>query len=227
MFLLKDKQKDISLLASIIVVCIFLLIVGLVLLINKNVNDDKKKPIIIPTSVEDIVWLTYESKKFGFRVDYPEHWDVFVQEKKAPLVISFYKKDVKVKPPFTPDDNVTNVSIYPQGINSRTPVGDKRESSFDTQAEEIIRDDIILTNGQPWATYINFLEYPSFWRPWGFIWSSLYISDLDYKCSRSGSTVDINDCNVTDGDIILRSGFVDEEDRDIESKIVSSFEFIE
>lgn len=175
-------------------------------------------------------WETYENQQYGFRVQYPSGWQVaeFLEGNVSPA-FNIYKTGADAdesKLPFTHFSNATHVSIYPHGIPTEGVSSENRDSVVETRQETRIKKDFLLVNGNPWASIFYFEDIPGSWRDWGFVWIGLFVSNESFDCLRENRAIPIENCDPLTGDNLIRYGKTSGRDRDIEEKIISTFEFI-
>lgn len=185
---------------------------------------------ISPDRLDLSGWETYENETYGFQIKYPQGWEVaeFVRGNVSPA-FNVYKKTADFddsKLPFTHFSNATHVSIYPHGIPTEGVSGDRRDSDVYTMEPTDIKRDFLLAGGDPWATIIYFENPPSSWQDWGFVWLGLGVTGEQFECHRENRTIPMESCDPLSGDNVIRYGVTSGRDRDVQEKIIGSFEFI-
>lgn len=174
-------------------------------------------------------WQTYENETYHFQIKYPPGWEVaeFTRGNVAPA-FNVYKKTSDLdesKLPYTHFSNATHVSIYPHGIPTEGVSSDRRDSDVYTKEVAEVKRDFLLAGGSPWATIIYFKNSPNSWRDWGFLWAGLAVSNESFECLRENRAIPIENCDPLTGDKTVRYGVTIARDRDIEEKIIATFEF--
>jgi hypothetical protein len=185
------------------------------------------KPLSQTPQTQEVKWATYTSTKYGFQIDYPETWTVF-EDTKVPGINIYKKSDTK------PDylshhSNFTHVSIYPQGIGTEGVLGQTASSSVTFSALPRQSYDFLLKDGKKWASMASFINSPSSWQPWGYIWAGIKIDNLKLECIRDGKVIMNDVCEIgpeSINDQTVRSGSIDTDDRKTEEQILASFKFI-
>jgi len=174
----------------------------------------------------DAEWLTYTNDEYGFKIDYPSDWKVldFSNNEIAPI-FNIVKVSESKDGPFTHHDEVTQVSIFPNGYPTEGVIGETVTSTVEFSEETQFANDYVLENGTSWATFATFKNVPDPWQEAGFVWAEVEVGESSTVCTRNGEEVDENQCDPFSGDSIVRSGTVSQEDRDTELRILKSFEF--
>ena len=217
--------KEAALLLSILV------LVGILWHIASQDADPLPKRDEVIKNVEVIdtsSWHIYTNDTYQFTIAYPEPWAVDVSDDQLTPSITVYK-------PGEPGElgtldhfaNRTHVSIYPRGLPIEGVIGEQRPSSVTLAYQTNQAIDFVLTEHNPWATYITFVVTPDRWGPSGYIWASNRVTNLFTVCSRGGQTIPRTECDPLFGDTMTREGEVSEEDRQLIEVILGTFRFLE
>ena len=177
---------------------------------------------------DEIEWVTYTNDEFDFKIDHPENWKVldFSTNEIAPI-INIVKETETKSGPFIHHDDVTQVSIFPNGYPTEGVFGETKDSNAELKEPVRAANDYIFEDGTPWATFLVFRDSPPSWGESGFVWASLELQNAEEACKRDGITISMDTCDPFFGDTIVRHGNVSQEDRDIELRMIESFEFTE
>jgi len=123
-------------------------------------------------------------------------------------------------------DNVTQISIFPQGVATEAVRGETAPGSSEIGVSIKESLDHILKNGEVWASFINPAQSQENWRDWGFIWAAQKVSDPSFGCVRQGVEISVEECDPFFGDQFTRSGIIDNEFNEIKMRMLQSFKFI-
>lgn len=177
-------------------------------------------------------WLTYTSSEYDFSIMHPPEWEVSAyspSEVDAPRMIvptvNIYPKGSTAPIPFDHHADVVNVSVFPHGVPTEGVSGEIESSNvqFGVSTEEPAN--YVLSDGSPWATITHFESVPESWESYGFIWARASIGDLEIECISEGGPVSSERCDSLTGDHVIRTGSVNESIREIQVKMLESFEF--
>lgn len=176
----------------------------------------------------EVRWVTYTNEEFGFSIDYPENWQVleFPDDDIAPRIHIVKAGETKT-PPFTHYSDVTQVSIFPEGVPTEGVFGETIESGVSFGEETEMASDYVLEDGTPWVTFATFVRPPSSWQPWGFVWASVEVEDAEASCFRNGAELPADACDPFVGDTIVRRGTVNREDRALQVRMLGSLRFLD
>ncbi len=198
-----------------------------------------------------IEWREYRNEIFGFSLEYPASWQIVEKTSSGVPMITIYKpdsavssgSDVSTEAPYTHFSNATHVSIYPSGVPTAGVIGFTQPSTvpFVPQTEQAtdyfavppgtsfaVFDAEALTDaGKPWATYVTFTAPPTNWKPWGFVWAGVAMSEHASICFRMGERIPSDTCDPLTGDDVVHEGIPDPTDREIEKRILASLRFID
>ncbi|MEX0672559.1 MAG: hypothetical protein WDZ82_00975 [Candidatus Paceibacterota bacterium] len=199
-------------------------------------GDDQMSPVddVVDEGVDTSDWQTYTSDEYDFSISHPSDWTVASH---APTddnisetgmispAINIFPEDADVSAPFDHHNEVANVSVFPSGVPTEGVAGEQEQSGmlFNTQPAEAF--DYVLDDGTSWATLVRFEDVPESWEPYGFIWARADIADLEVECISDGEVVSSEQCDPLTGDRVIRSGSVDNDQREIQEEIIKSFEF--
>lgn len=212
---------------------IFLVIIfSIIIFIVSNKEEQKFSFIIVSENKSD--YETYINNKYNFAFDYPKGWKVYEDFEKVSPIINIYKEKLGSRPPYDYLSDTSVVSIYPKGQDARGSgvFGQKKDLKLDfIDYNEIIpilnkKEEYILENGNSWAIYLDFENYPDSWKSWGFVWASVNVSNKDYSCKRNGIKISIDECNPIESDEFIRIGNTDLEEFEELFEIIKSIRFI-
>lgn len=168
-------------------------------------------------------WETYQNEKFKFEIKYPSDWQIYVSDNPYDNIINIYKTG---EPPFTYHSNITQVSIFPEGLGAEGSSGESMEITDDlTLAEEKTARQYVLNNSKkPFGYFANFKNTSKQWSDFGFVWASVEIKNREFICR--DKTKNMNICEpLADGIDVI--GDIDELEWGIVKKILATFRFIE
>src|SRR3989344_4494329 len=82
--------------------------------------------------VDTDAWSTYRNDVYGFEITYPSDWQIaeFPDDPAAPT-FNIFPESVTEKPPFIHHDDVTQVSIFPQGVPTEGIFGENVPSDVE------------------------------------------------------------------------------------------------
>jgi hypothetical protein len=177
-------------------------------------------------------WKTFESEEYGFSLKYPSDWNMEAAPNNeiAPK-FNFYIKPsgVPVDAPFNHHANISNVSVFPEGIPTEGLLGESQplipgyKVNFKNTSKTYVLED-----GTFFASYIQLQSTPDSWNESGFVWNRLRVENLEEKCLREGEVVTDDQCQVLGGDDrIVRSGSVNEKLWRVQQAVINSIEFTE
>ncbi len=199
--------------------------IALVLVVILTSQPSPKPEIKSPMNT----WKTYTNETYRFSVQYPPDWAVFDgQGVDLTPKINIYKPgDASVSsPPYDHHStDIAQVSFFPMGVPTEGVFGASATSSI--QGANIkSATDFLLGNGNPWGTMILFKNPPASWREYGFAWLSVPLADVQTTCTRNGTEIPETGCDPLSGDTIIRNGSIDENLRNTEREIFSTFRFL-
>lgn len=173
--------------------------------------------------------LTYVSKQYGFKVDYPSDWSV--TENTDLPAISIHKKTDPVGTSYGIHASSTSVTIYPQGLGTEGPQGQSKQSEINFLGATTTLTDMFLKDGYLWAELIPVKNGPTAkgWNQYALIWAGLEVKDLKVTCiTKDGSEKPADACDMGVefiGSQFVRSGTSNQADGPILEKIVRSITF--
>ena len=193
-------------------------------------QDDQEPPQQpLPSDQVPNNWQTFESREFDFSYRYPFDWQFAEEDEISPIFSAYVKpQGVPVTPPFTHHANITNVSVYPQGVPTEGLFGSTRPATFTPGFETVPEESYVYTldDGTPFAARFVPANKPSSWNDAGFVWMRVYIDDLETTCiDAEGNEVSTNQCDpLVEDHTIVWNGDVDESVWDTAQMIAQSIE---
>lgn len=183
-----------------------------------------------PADIDVDEWVTYTNNEFGFSLRHPSSWQV--HEAPNDLItpkFNIYKpgSDTNDLPYIHHSQNVTHVSVFPQGVPTEGVFGESRGSSINFNVPTINARDYTLSNGSVWATYAGVIGTSDVWNESGFIFAGVPIINHTRDCLRDGVDVPQDQCDPLTGDQVIHHGSINENDRRIQEEILASFRLIE
>jgi len=186
----------------------------------------KNFPIIVAMAFFAFAFIYY-GVLFSFEIKYPDNWNVAeIPESYLGPIFNFYPKTTDSAPPFIHFSEVSHVSVYPYGIPTEGINGEYQASSANLSERPAQAIDFILEDETPWATYINFAQRPNSWQESGFIFAGTEITNLRMICMKGDQPIEFDKCDPFTGDLIIRNGKIDENIRQTQEIMLSSFKFL-
>ncbi len=182
----------------------------------------------LPSPTLGETWKTYRNEQFSFEIKYPSDWSVAeIPEGYLGPIFNFYPQNTIDMPPFIHFSEVSHVSVYPFGIPTEGINGEYRASSASLSEQPLQAIDFILEDETPWATYVNFARRPKSWQESGFIFAGTEIANLRMICMKDDQPIEFEKCDPFTGDLIIRTGEIDENIRQIQEIMLSTFKFLQ
>ncbi|MEX0919304.1 MAG: hypothetical protein WDZ64_00960 [Parcubacteria group bacterium] len=201
-----------------------LLLIGIALMITLiYYNRDT-----LETNGGTITWQTYTNEEFNFSLEYPSNWEIaeYPDHNVTPRFNLYPESNNTSGLPYTHHSgNIAHVSIFPQGVPTEGFFGESSTSSVDFQIETVGARDYILSSGARFATIANASSSPTSWNESGYVFSHVFIEELETECLSEGEVVSQAECDPLFGDVIVRTGSVSQEDRATQVRILESLEF--
>lgn len=176
-------------------------------------------------------WETFNNDEYGFSLEYPaDDWNMEtdISSPSSPKY-NFYMKPagVPVDLPLDHFADITNVSVFPEGIPTEGVFGQTEDFDLDTNFE-VTNDSriFVLEDGAPFAAFIKPTDPPQSWGDAGFIWLRARINNLETRCERDGEVISAEECDpLIEDDEIIRNGTVNENDWNTGVAILESITF--
>lgn len=140
-------------------------------------------------------WDTFVSEDYHFEISYPvDNWNFNIEPDYliSPRFNFFIvPSGVVVEEAFDHFANITNVSVYPEGIpteglmSQTEPLSEDWGDNIDYESSTLYT----LEDGTPFAAYVRFNNAPSSWEDWGYAWIRLRADNLESVCFRDGVEV--------------------------------------
>jgi hypothetical protein len=176
--------------------------------------------------VDTTDWFVYKNEIYQFEIMYPPDWIVgeFVEDEMIPRV-NIYPPNQQFEHPLTHHSFASHVSIFPAGIPTEGVFGETRASSVPFSPEVRGAVDYILDDGTVFATFVAFDDRPASWTESGFVWANVEIDGFGIRCYRQEEEVSLEACDPMEGDLVVREGSVDPNERSYQEAMLSSFEY--
>lgn len=226
----KKKQSGNGLIWLIVVVSILLIWVGATTLGSPKVPGAKVEEKVVEVDSGEEVSTpslnSYVNNNFNFSLDLPVGWEAKELDIEDVPVIHFTKTldDVSGIGLY---DNVSRVSVYPEGIPDRVVVfgGFERESVISSPFGANVTSNID-DNDQWFVEWIEPQEPPESWSAKGFILLNAEIKDQELECRRDGEVISLDDCDTLGDDVLMPIGEISQGDIDDLEYILNSFTFV-
>jgi len=180
---------------------------------------------------KELILSRYFNEGFDFSLKYPkEDWNNYEKDSSnLSSKFNFYLKPsgIPLDLPLDHLANVSNVSVFPEGVATEGLFGKTKEIDSDFGFE--VTDDskiYILEDGTPFAAYLKPKNYPESWTEDGFVWMRLRVDDLETKCLKDGEEIQ-GECNpLTDNVEVVQTGSVNQDLWSQEKEIIKTFQFL-
>jgi hypothetical protein len=216
------KKKDNQFMLILIVVAFFFLFVGFYLLKDKNLDNPNK----IPNSIEEVVWNKFESKKYNFNLNYPEHFELYEGNLNGDPAFNIYFRIYDKELPLSYTSNQSQFSIYPLGLAFGGANLTYIESEFKNENNlEFKTKEFKTLQGETWGVMYVPKDTPKGWNETGFIWISSRIKKMEFECLSNGVKKDSALCNIYEGDQAFKKGEIDKDFLSIGEEILNKINF--
>lgn len=161
------------------------------------------------------VWETYENSQYDFSISYPANdWQFASTTDRgglSPLFNAYIKPAGVPVADITHHANITNVSVFPEGIPTEGLFGETVELGFNPGFAVSEGRMYVLDDGTPFAAYIRPANPPESWAEAGFVWMRVRMDDAETQCyDEDGELVPEASCDpLTGSHTIEWSGTVD------------------
>ncbi len=178
-------------------------------------------------TTSNTAWQSYTDSVYHFSIQYPQGWKVVASENAGSPIISFYDptSSTAQKPPFSPFDEVTHISVYPKGFPTEGVQGSRVPTRVVLTPTIANAWDFVLTDHTPWASTFSFVHPPASWDSSGFLWARVRVKNRTNVCMRGDTVVSEAECNPMEGDTIASRGSTDSALRALEEEMLQSFHF--
>lgn len=226
------KTIFLAIVAAIIVCVVFFI---LLLNVDRDTTEQLRDDSETATTTDDNegeagMWVTYVNEEYGFTLEYPRGWEVaeYLDDPVAPK-INFYEPPVAAeKLPLTHhSEEVTHVSVFPEGIPTEGFFGESTETNVNLSVEVEQARDYVLADGTRFATIAFLGTGGPNWTESGFLFAHAEIDNLSVSCERGGEPIAMEQCDVLTGDTVVREGEIESVVRDTLVHVLESFEFTE
>ncbi len=152
------------------------------------------------------------SEAYGFDLHLPRTWSFSSSTRATPMFNAYeYSPSAERAVPFEHHQNVTNVSVFPDGVPTEGVFAETKEVDFETPFE--LREGsrmFVLRDGTPFAAYLLPEKVPTGWSDFGFVWIRVYADDLATHCIDASGNDTGDACDPLGGsESIELSGTVD------------------
>lgn len=222
------KSHNFPLLFAILIGAIALLGAGIFYV--QNSGSETPRDNGDQTNIDVESWSEYVNEEYNFAIKYPPGWEVasFPDDEIAPKFNIYKPESADEEPPFDHFAEVTNVSVFPQGIPTEGVVSQQKAFDVETQEQTSREQTFVLSDGTPWAHYLQFTQSPSSWNSSGFVWAKLKKQNFTSECLRDGEPVGPRECDpMVRDDIIVHKGEVDSNDAEMIYRMLQTFRFLE
>ncbi len=185
----------------------------------------------VTRDTERSAWQIYHNSDYGFEIKFPTSWNVFEDLSSDTPTVNFYPQTFQANPPFTHFSPVTHVSIYPNGLPTGGIMGSQVDSTEYFIERELFAEvpkrvlEFTLNDNNTWAKMIQFENSPRKWDDWGFVWARYRVNNFREICTREGEEISEFECNIFEGDEIVRLGSIDNDSFSIINTMLESFNF--
>jgi hypothetical protein len=179
-FLYKKENIFIFLIALISMFCVVL---GFLFLFF---GDDRSERKIIPNSITDIKWASFNSKILDKKIEYPEYMDIREQRENQGVGITV--AEFEPKEFLTYFSNQNHISIYPEGLDNQLFYGKTRQGEYTSSTGQLFtKIEYITTNDIVWGVALIPKDTPKKWSKNGFIWIQSALKNKQDLCiSKTG-----------------------------------------
>lgn len=150
--------------------------------------------------------------RYNLTLRFPSSWRTATSSLPGDIpAVNTYVPEIGTSPPYTHHDNVTNVSVFPNGIPTEGLFAKWHELDFDPGFAATSSRVFTLEDGTPFAAFIRPLNPPGSWGQAGFIWMRVRVNNLATRCFDATSTLIPDErCNpLASGHEVRWSGTVD------------------
>lgn len=161
-------------------------------------------------------WQTYTDASFNFSISYPSGWEVATTTQYGTPIYNVYvpvSNDATNTPPFIHHNNITNVSLFPNGVPTEGLFSQSKPLDFYPGFDVATATSrvFITEAGTPFAAYLRPLHMPRSWGESGFIWIRVRMDDAIMKCfDQTGQQINFDRCDpLTEHHTVTWTGTVD------------------
>lgn len=226
-----EKRDQTSVGIWIIVMILIILAAGAYLYYagsdSMGVNEGGVQDDDVGTTTE---WRTYQNDSFDFSMSYHPDWQLSTTSAAdtTPLFNVYVPaENVSTTNGITHHTNITNVSVFPEGIPTEGLFAQSEDVNFDpgfaiTDASRMF----VLEDGTPFAAYLIPASSPASWAESGFVWVRVHMDDAQTQCfDENGNELSEEACDpLTEEHTVSWSGSVDSS---AWSRVVETVERIE
>lgn len=178
--------------------------------------------VATPASSVHSDWQMYRNERFQFQIQYPPNWTIEEADDALEPRVTLTPVQVGVAP--AKRSPTASVVIYPRGTPGVVRLGAQETASIQHPYALEKAINFTLNDGSPWASEIHFLQTPSSWGPYSFIWLEAGVEGYIEHCQPLHQSAA---CDPLFGDNLIRDGAVSKEDRQLTQAIFRTFRFIQ
>jgi hypothetical protein len=175
---------------------ILLIILAIVLVMVLIPREPSLTPVPGPAA-----WQEFAVPEYGFALRHPPGWLTASSTEIEPKYNVYLPLAVTAPaPPYTHHNNVSNVSVFPEGLGTEGLFGPSESVNFDVGFELRPNSRVFtLESGEPFAAYLLPVNPPATWAEAGFVWVRLGINNLESVCRRAGQVISAEQCDPLGG----------------------------
>ena len=177
-------------------------------------------------NVEGDAPYLYKSDQYNFSVTVPVGWKVAEGTIGNVPAINIFPENQIHDEMYDHFSNFTHISFYPMGIPTEGVFAQTKplDLSLQVKTNDESRG-YMLGNGDVFAQYVLFENFPDSWKEYGFVWTRIAVQNQEERCSSGGEFVPIDQCDVFFGDGIVVTGSIQPEYEEALRSIARSFEW--
>lgn len=162
-------------------------------------------------------WDTYTIKDSDITFSYPPNWDVYEYDTDTGTIISVYPGNESEEVP-DPNGNSVHISFYPNSIEDFAIPGPSYETNIGSNLSSVDRE-YTTESGDWWGRSMEWTHDDN----QGVVWIGRQIDSLEYICvDTEGNAISLNDCDVSEGNTVVRTGTVSTDMDESIEKIIDS-----
>lgn len=197
-------KKENILIIIIAIISVFFVVLGFLFLFFKANTEDQ--PQIIPNTINDIVWGSFDSNILKNKIQYPVHF--FITEQKDELGVGISIAELQPRNFLTYFSNQNHISIYPEGMDNQLFYGKTNNSKYTSPTGRMYtRTDYLTVDNNIWAIMLIPEEIPENWQSRGFVWIQTVIKNKESLCIHTNGILISNiSCDPYAGELPIYRG---------------------